>query len=110
MNIADETMLSLAKAAMSVFGRDFDIGSDSGREELREFARELAASPDDPKTQRILRSMEAVQPPYRSRLHVTKGVPPTIIQLDIPEADRVLQKGRGYFRAPNRDSDFTPGL
>ncbi|WP_065926153.1 hypothetical protein [Pseudomonas sp. 8 R 14] len=110
MNSAEETTLLLAKAARKVLGRNFDIGSASGQVELREFARELAASPDDPGTELVLRFMEALQPPRESRLHVTKGVAPPIIQLDIPEADRVLQKGRGYFRAPTRDSDFNPGL
>lgn len=110
MNSAGETMLFLAKAVRRVFGRDYDVGSTSGQEELREFARELAARPDDPDTELVLRSMEALQPPRESRLHVTKGVAPPIIKLDIPEADRVLQKGRGYFRAPTRDSDFNPEL
>lgn len=110
MNSAGETMLLLAKAVRRVFGRDFDIGSTSGQEKLREFARELAARPDDPDTELVLTYMEALQPPRESRLHVTKGVAPPIIQLDIPEADRVLQKGKGYFRTPTLDSGFSPEL
>ncbi|CRM19580.1 hypothetical protein [Pseudomonas sp. 24 E 13] len=110
MKSAEETMLLLAKAARRVLGREFDIGSTPGQEEMREFARELAASPDDPETELVLRSMETLQPPHESRLRVTKGVAPPIIQLDIPEADRVLRKGRGYFQRPAPEADYTPGF
>lgn len=109
MNSTEDTMLLLATAAKRVLGRDFDMVSASGQDELQEFARELAASPDDRVTMLVLSSMEALQPPPRCRLHVTKGVAPPIIQLDIPESNRVLKKGRGYF-PPAPTTDYSPDM
>lgn len=105
MNSADESMTLLAKAAKVALKKDFDIGSTEGLEQLREFARDLAAHPDEPDTERVFQVMVDLKGTRKPELKVTKGVAPHVIQLNIPEAKRVLKKGRGYFRASSLDNN-----
>ncbi|MEE4182821.1 hypothetical protein [Pseudomonas viridiflava] len=103
MNSADDNMTLLAHAAKLALELDFDIGSSEGLEQLREFARGLAAHPDAPDTERVLEVMIDLKATHGPGLKVTKGVAPPVIQLNIPDAQRVLKKGRGYFRGSNHD-------
>ncbi|EPA96814.1 MULTISPECIES: hypothetical protein [unclassified Pseudomonas] len=108
MNSDDGSMNLFAKAVSMVLGRKFDTGSDLGLEELRALARELAANPDATETERVLEVMEDLGGGHEPALKVTKGVAPLVIQLDIPEAQRVLKKGRSY--VSNKKPDLYLGM
>lgn len=103
MNSADESMTLLAKAAKLALKKEFDIGSIEGLEQLREFARDLAARPDAPETERVFQVVADLKGTREPQPKVTKGSAPRVIQLNIPEAKRVLKKGRGYSRASSLD-------
>jgi len=97
MSAADEIFLRLlSKAVMAVLGKRFDPATQSGVKDLRKIARQTAAHPDSPETERLLDSMKVLDDQRRSELKVTKGVAPVVIQLNIPEERRVLKKGRTY--------------
>jgi hypothetical protein len=106
MNSDDGSMTLFAKAVSMALGRNFDTGGDPGLEGLRTLARELAANPDEPETERVLAAMEELGGGHEPALIITKGVPPPVIQLDIPEAQRVLKKGRSYVSNKKPDLNF----
>lgn len=108
MKSNDDSMTLFAKAANMVLGRKFDTGSDRGLEELRAFARDLAANPEAPETERVLEAMQDLKGRQGPALKVTKGVAPVVVQLNIPEAQRVLKRGRSY--VSNNKPDMSYGI
>jgi len=86
----------LALAAQSALGKNYDLNKAEDIAALRLLAKEITDTPDSPLTEKIFDCMEQLDPYEPERIHVTPGVGVEIIDLCIPEHQRVLKKGRGY--------------
>jgi hypothetical protein len=86
----------LALAAKSVLGKSYDLNKPGDLAALRLLAKEISETPDSPLTENIFDCIEQLDPYEPERIHVTPGVGVKIIDLGIPEHQRVLKKGRGY--------------
>lgn len=98
----------LAQAAKMALGKNFDLRSAEGLEALRDFAKEIAATPDSEESEQILDLMESLDPEEPELIHITPKTGVQRVECFIPQNQRVLKKGRSYSSASQRGFDPKP--